>query len=489
MGWWMRVACTLPFGMAVMAGAQGVAPEQWSEAERQFVQNARGLYQQQGLVYTDEQAASAVQQMRQRASTATPSQGVPESEWSPQEREFVNTAREQYRTRGMPFTQEQAQLAVQAMRNRIAQFTGSAGALQALAQTRSPLAAPAPSAAAGVAQRTADGPTEDQIARTLESWPPKPQELVLTGRKDGFDINGQPVLDPEGRIFSYAADVVGGSITYAVQSSRGVIVKTMSAADPSRKLVLATGRQTQNGWDLVTSSGQAMGGHTLAVLSDGFLLGRESAAFRYKAGQGVTSIAVPTGYFLGPLQRGQVGATGYVLLEKEAATGTDSFSRLAASLQTIGSIVGTNRKEDFALMDIRTRKLHPLNISANGKDVHVHSQCRKKNWLVSECAQMQSFEALYDPQGFKNGRHYYWSIHWLNTPAGPVAITLEDGQANLYVTDLQSGRKVVALNRSLGIADWDAMQRGDGSVGLRGKLAFEWQEVPDVTRVLQQAAP
>jgi hypothetical protein len=250
---------------------------------------------------------------------------------------------------------------------------------------------------------------------------------------------------------------------------------------------LATGRQGPNGWEVVTSTGQQLSGQTLSVLSDGFLVGRETAAFRYKAGQGVSNIAIPSGYFLAPLQRGHVGATGFVLLEKEGATGTDSLSRLAANLQSIGTILGTNRTDDFALMDIQTRKLYPLNISATGKNVNVHSQCRRKNSFVNECAQMQSFEALYNAQGMKNSQHYYWLVHWLNTPAGPVALTLEDGQANLYLTDLRTGRKVVALNRTLGIADWDATQNSDGTVALRGKLAFEWKEIPDVASLLQGA--
>ena len=478
--------CATALGFAALATAQpsGVAPEQWSEQERQFVQRARSLYQQQGLTYTDEQAAQAVRQMRDKPQAVSAPQGVPESEWTAQEREFVKLAREQYAAQGMPMTQEQAQTVVQSMRTRLAQMTGSMGALQAMAQMRPPAAAPrtAPAPTAGAAT------SEEAIAQTIASWPPKPERWVLTERKDGFDINGVTVLDPEGRISSYAADPIGGSITYVLQGSQGVRIKSLGAGDPSRSLLLATGRQTSAGWELVTASGLQLSGQTLSVTSDGFMVGRESALFRYKAGQGVTSVPIPAGYFLAPLQRGNVGATGVVLLEKEGATGTNSATSLLANLQTIGAILGANRKEDFALLDLNTRKLHPLNISANGKTVNVHSQCRKKNWAVNECAQMQSFEALYDRYGLKNGTHYYWLAHWINTAAGPMAFTLEDGAANLYVTDLNTGRRVVALNRSLGIADWEVMQGADGSVGVKGKLAFTWHEVADVVSLLQGQA-
>ena len=46
---------------------------------------------------------------------------------------------------------------------------------------------------------------------------------------------------------------------------------------------------------------------------------------------------------------------------------------------------------------------------------------------------------------------------------------------------------MVALNRTLGIADWDAIQNSDGTVALRGKLAFDWKEIPDVASLLQGA--
>ena len=489
--WYQALWAITGMGCVALASAQGIPADQWTEQERQFVQNARNLFQQQGLIYGDEQAASAVQQMRQKAqSTAVPA-GIPEKEWTHQEREYVKAVREQYQASGMALTQEQAQVMVQSMRNKLAQLMGSVGALQAASQLRgqpiSPVSVPGSTGGAAVASAQNAALTEEQITQTLAAWPAKPEQLSFSARKDGFDINGQPVLDPEGRISSYATDAVGGAVTYMVQSSRGMSVKSLSAADPSRKLVLATGRQGPNGWEVVTSTGQQLSGQTLSVLSDGFLVGRETAAFRYKAGQGVSNIAIPSGYFLAPLQRGHVGATGFVLLEKEGATGTDSLSKLAANLQSIGTILGTNRTDDFALMDIQTRKLYPLNISATGKNVNVHSQCRRKNSFVNECAQMQSFEALYNAQGMKNSQHYYWLVHWLNTPAGPVALTLEDGQANLYLTDLRTGRKVVALNRTLGIADWDAIQNSDGTVALRGKLAFEWKEIPDVASLLQGA--
>lgn len=468
---------------AVAASAQGIPAEQWTPQELQFVKNARALYEQQGLTYSDDQAAAAVQQMRakQQAQGAPALRGIPESEWSAQERVFVQELRVQYQQQNRNLGLEEAQVAVQAMRNQTARLMGTMAAMRSVPSMATALAPAAfPSTAAA-----SNSMTEAHIASTLASWAAKPPSFVLTERKDGFELNGQVVVDSEGRITSVASDAVTGAITYVVKGSRGVTIKAMSAAEPSRTLVIATGQQTANGWELRTSTGQYLTGQALAVLSDGFLVGRETAAFRYESGQGVTSITIPNGWALTPLQRGDVGSTGHVLLEKDGATGKDSASQLVSSIQTIGALLGATRKEDYALLNVKTRKLLPLNISANGKTINVHSQCRRRNNFVNECAQMQSFESLYDRDGRRNSTHYYWSVHWVNTPSGPVALTLEDGMARLFLTDLQSGKKVVALERSLGISSWDVLTHPDGSIGVRGQLAFESREVPNVLTLLQ----
>lgn len=480
-------ALALGWCLTAAAAAQGVPADQWTPQEQQFVQNARALFEQQGLAYSEDQAAAAVQQMRAKRQTqGTPAlKGTPQSEWSAQEQAFVQELRAQYQQQGRNLGQEEAQVAVQGMRSQMARLMGTVAAMRSAPQIAAalPPAAPAAAAASGSAAMT-----EERIAATLAGWPAKPASFVLSERKDGFELNGQVVVDPEGQIISVASDAVSGAVTYAVQGSQGVTIKAMSAAEPGRTLVIATGQRTASGWQLQTQSGQRLSGQTVSMLSDGFLVGRETAAFRYKSGQGVTNVPIPSGWTLAPLQRGDVGSTGYVLLEKDGATGTDSASSLLSSLQSIAAIVGATRKEDYALLHVGTRKLLPLNISANGKMVHVHSQCRKRNKFINECAQMDSFESIYDRDGRRNTSHYYWSVQWVNTPAGPVALTLEDGSGKLYLTNLQSGRKVIALERGLGIASWDMLTHPDGSIGVKGQLGFETREVPDLLALLDSSA-
>ena len=85
----------LAFAPAVSAQNAAVTPDTWTEQERQFVQSARALYLQQGLSYTDEQAALAVQQMRDKQKAEPVLPGVPEAQWTPFAREFGQQAREQ----------------------------------------------------------------------------------------------------------------------------------------------------------------------------------------------------------------------------------------------------------------------------------------------------------------------------------------------------------------------------------------------------------
>ena len=473
--------------MSISLLAQGIPAEQWTQSELQFVNNARSLYQQQGISYTYEQATLAVQQMRQKQSGVT--RGVPESEWTPQERSVMEKMKRQYAANGMPFSTEQGQIAVQSMREQIAKLTGTFGALQALASGNVPSSYEAPRQQSGQFELpTGDSVTEEQLAKKIASWQKTSEPLTIKGRRDGFDVNGRPVLDPEGVIFSYAFDVTTGAITYAARAPRGIKIKTISGNPNAQPIVLASGYQGNSGWELQTATGKQVSGFTLSVLSDGFLVGRGSSAFRYQAGKGVQSIAVPDGYSITPLQRGNVGATGFVLLEKDGATGgANPISGLFSSAKAIGSILGVNKKEDYFLMDVASGKLYPLNISADGKQVTLMSHCKRVNWAFNECQKAQSFESVYGTDGMKNNSHYYWLVNWTGSPTGPVAFTLEDGLARLYITDLTTGKKALAFDRSLGIADWNIDQSGDGKVAVKAKLAFEWKEIPDAVGYLQSS--
>jgi hypothetical protein len=467
---------------ALAAFGQGIPSDQWTASERQFVENARNLYQQQGISYTNEQGSLAVQQMRQKQAQVQ--RGVPEAEWTPQERSFVDSARQQNVSKGINLSTEQAQLLVQMMRDQLAKVLGGIGASQSLASGSGTSSFDPPRTQP--LQSNPGGLTEEQISKEISSWPRLAEPMAIKGRRDGFDLNGRPILDSEGSMFSYAFDVNTGSITYAVRTARGLTIKTIAGAPDAQPLVIATGVNGRTGWEFQTATGKQLAGATISILSNGFLVSRGGSAFRYQTGKGVQSIAIPAGYSITPLQRGNVGATGFILLERDGAIGNeDPVAGLFSSFVAIGSILGVNKKEDYVLMSTASGKLYPINISANGQQVTLMSRCRQVNWLISECQQAQTFQSAYGVDGMKNNSHYYWLVNWVGTSNGPVAFTLEDGLGKLFITDLSTGKKVLGFDRSFGIADWNIEQSGDGKVAVKAKLAFDWKEIPDAVGFLQ----
>ncbi len=406
---------------------------------------------------------------------------------------MVEMTRAQYKAQGMELSQEQAEMTVKAMRDQIARMMGAAAGVQMAASQmqmqRSAPMMPAPQLAAAPAVAQA-GTSEAQLAQAIQAWPPKPTPFAVNQRRDGFDINGSAVLDPEGRIFSYAINPVSGAGTYALQGRSGVTIKAFSPAPPHQSLTIATAVQENKGWVVTTVTGQSVFGETMSVLSDGFMVGRGASAFRYRTGAGLRSVAVPAGYFLTPMQRGDVGATGFVLVEKESEAKPgqgNPMNEMMSALQAVGSALGATRKEDYALLDMQSGQLIPLNIPLEGKTIAIHSECRRVNWAISKCKQMQSFESLFDTMGMKNNSHYFWKVQWLPTAQGPIALTQEEGVSNIYATHLKTGQKVRLFNRALGIGDWEVTQGSDGRVGVRARLAFEWQEIPDVVAYMQSA--
>lgn len=90
--------------------------------------------------------------------------------------------------------------------------------------------------------------------------------------------------------------------------------------------------------------------------------------------------------------------------------------------------------------------------------------------------------------GGRNIQHYYWRAQWLNTPQGPIAVTMEDANKKIFITDLTTGRKVVAFHRTLGIADMDVNQDPNGTVSIKAQLAFSHESVDDAVGFLANAS-
>jgi len=307
----------------------------------------------------------------------------------------------------------------------------------------------------------------------------------VESHRDGLYVNGQPYLDPEGAIVQFAYDAAAGNLGYLVEMPDGYLVK-VTRANGTPPLRLAVAGRTSQGWDVQTVTGQHLSGSTLSVLSDGLLVSRSASAFRYVPGKGVIGIAMPDGFVLTPMQRGNVGATGFVLLEREGGLpAKGSFSAVTGSVKALGSTLGIGKKEDYALFALSSGQIIPLNISVEDKQVVELSQCRSQSKFVNRCEQAETFESLYEPDGDPNNQHYYWRANGLSTPAGPIAVPQENGSKDLFIVDLASGRKVTAFKRALGIARWDAVQDSDGVVRVTAGWSFKQHTIDDALAWLQ----
>lgn len=418
----------------------------------------------------------------QCAIASVSAEGIPPSEWTPMEQSFVAQARDAYARQGLPFTDDQASVAVRNMRARIAGITGQIGALQLLAGGRAPM----PETGGFDPRALAVTIDETRLGERVAAFPEPSARARITGRRDGFDVDGRPFLDAEGSITMHAHSMRTGYITYAARAGSGYVIKTWRVGSDMEPVTIARATLSANGWDVQTETGKRLAGAALTMAPLGFMVAREASAFRYVPGKGVEAIAVPDGYVLASMQRGDIGGTGFVLLEREQATGArgDSAGQLLSTFKALGSSLGMTRKEDYALMDTRDGRLFPLNVSAEGKLVNRYADCVKRNRLVNECASVHSFASLYDNMGMRNNRHYYWRVQWLASDVGPVAISHENGVRDVVITDLTTGKRVTAFSRGLGIVGFDVEQDISGVIRLSADWSFQKHEIPDVLAYL-----
>lgn len=330
---------------------------------------------------------------------------------------------------------------------------------------------------------------EDQLAQRIAALGAAKTKVSIEGVRDGLRIDGISYLDPEGQVNTYAFDALTGDITYTIRSGQEVIYKYLRAGSNGDAITLATARQMPNGWQINTVTGKSFSGDAVVPLAKGFMVSRSGSVFRYEPGQTSKGTPVPQGWNMAQFQRGNVGATRYVMLERiqPEQDSSSSLGSLIGAISVLSATAGIGKHEDYALLNLDTGKMYPLNIQADGKLYAQMSNCRRVNMFVSNCATVNSFESLYVRGGDRNYGHYYWKANWYSTPSGPIAITLENGVADIYALDLNSGKKATIFHRTLGIAEFNSSQNPEGIINVAAKLAFERKEVADAAAFLQQA--
>lgn len=329
--------------------------------------------------------------------------------------------------------------------------------------------------------------TEEELAQKVQALGTGKAGSTIEGRRDGLRINGAGYADPEGKVSTYAYNSLTGDITYSIQSGDGLVFKYMKAGSNAEPISFASVSYGTSDATVNTTTGKKMTGSVVTPTATGLLVYRGGSVFRYEVGKGMRSFTVPDGWVPTPIQRGNVGATGYILLERiqmspDAAGGLGSLFNAAKSL---GATAGLNRKEDYALFNLETGTLFPLNVQAEGKTQTVMTNCVKKNSFVNECAKSHSFESLYTDIG-RNYGHYYWSVDWYMTPSGPIAVTMENGQKDVFIIDLKSSKKVNAFHRALGISSLDVSQSPNGVVALKAGWMFKTFPIDDAIKHLNE---
>jgi hypothetical protein len=331
------------------------------------------------------------------------------------------------------------------------------------------------------------GETEDGLAARIAALPPVKSGLQVEGRKDGFSVNGQVFVDAEGNISKYAFDTLSGEVTYLVETSpNNFVVKFTRLGSTQDGIAIATAQIVGSAWQVQTATGKKLRGEQLVVLAKGVMLARGSAVFKYAPGIGLQNFAVPDGWMVANYQRGNVGSTDLLLLEKLPVS-QNSTGGLFSTFKSLGNTLSLNEDKNFALLQVKEGKITEFAIDSAGKTVPDPNGCRKTSAFTNDCSNARQIESLYDKTGDRNINHYFWRLNWFNTPQGPVAVALENLMKDVSVTDINSGKKATVLNRTMGISRMDTSIEADGKVKVIAKVGFETQTVDDAVAAMNKA--
>jgi hypothetical protein len=335
--------------------------------------------------------------------------------------------------------------------------------------------------------------TEDTLSQKISSRPKLAEPVVFKKQKDGFDVNGQRFVDPEGRIGLYGFDSLTGDVTYIAQAAnRGeYLIKNVRVNSGQPAITIARARETGNGWNIVTETGKTISGSNILPGSQGFLVTRTEggSAFLYVPGKDIKNITIPQGYQAAAFQNGDVSSTRYMLIEK-LPTGGD---KTIESIKALGSLIGVTKKDDYALLDIDSGLPLFVNIASDGKESTVYSDCsrRTKNSLVNLCKTATSYETLYDPKtGLPNFTHYYWRLYWYKTPdERRVVISQQGGLSNISIVNMDTGSSSTLFERLMGIAGFSSSLTANGKIEVIAKMGFTRERIDDALAVLDGATP
>jgi hypothetical protein len=337
---------------------------------------------------------------------------------------------------------------------------------------------------------------QDELKAKIDSFGVASSVVNIERVKNSITIDSKPLSDYEGSVKQVGFNSVTGYVTYLVETSpNNYNMKFFQATSKQEPLTVATVKFQDGTWQIASVTGKKLSGDTLILGSSGFALSRiDGSGFTYEHTVGVKSIDIPQGYQLAKSQNGDVLGTKTVLLEipevnKEEEGG---FASAMSNLKSLGAYVGIGKKQDYAFLNLENGSLSKINISSEGK---TSTQCieydsKNYNKYVKKCLKYADpVESLYRVKdGSRNTKHYYWLITWLNSKSGPIGITQEDGLSNIYAVNLNSGKKVLLANRTLGFTSFDVFVQKDGKIKLTANNGpFVTETVEDVEAKIESS--
>jgi hypothetical protein len=119
-----------------------------------------------------------------------------------------------------------------------------------------------------------------------------------------------------------------------------------------------------------------------------------------------------------------------------------------------------------------------MDVGLGGKDVAEYSNCERQNAVMNKCENVDFKESLYTKLGLPNYSHYFWSINWVQTQSGPLAIYRTS--TKIKIVDINNNQVHTAFSRTLGVNEFDIIENADGTTGIEARLGFSKEKINDI---------
>ena len=177
-------------------------------------------------------------------------------------------------------------------------------------------------------------------------------------------------------------------------------------------------------------------------------------------------------------QNGDAASTGFILLEKNARNKNDNVGGLLDTFKEMGSTFGLNKLDDYVLVSLDGQTIVPMDVGLGGKEIAEHSNCTRQNSVINKCENVDFRESLYTELGLPNYSHYYWSINWVQTQDGPLAIYRTS--TKIKIVDINNNQVHTAFSRVLGVNEFDVIENANGTTGIEARLGFSKEKIDDI---------